>query len=258
MEKTWKEVTEVLVPLEMEGSGTRWCPLRPFTGWGQRYSPTSGNFEWGVKSSRKVRLKPTLRFDFGVGNGVRIESDVPTPLFLRCLNALPDVGHRFTLTRGIICYTAPSGAQTYFTGKLIFDEFGEQAVGDVQANDARFHKRAVTAAVKQYAQACVQAFAAAPIDLPRFWAWCDWWQNATADMVWAELREKQFVAVVLAAPTMFGGDVQTGLRLLQQNMPETYVERYAHVHRNKTFYEKAVTTLFTECFDKVNYSFTLT
>ena len=258
MEKTWKEVTEVLVPLEHEGSGRRWRWLDPFTGWGERFSPTSGNFEWGVKRSRKVRRKPILKFDFGAAQGVRIESDVPTPLFLRCLNALPDVGHRFTPTRGVICYTAPSGAQTHFTATFICDEFGEQANGDVKANDARLHKRAVTLAVKQYAQACVQAFAAAPIDLPRFWAWCDWWQNATTDTVWAELREKQFVAVALAAPAMFGGDVQTGLRLLQQNMPETYAERYAYVYRNKGFYEKAVTTLFTERFEKVNYAFTLT
>lgn len=262
MEKTWKEVTEVLAPLHTEGLGQQWQWRPAYTGWSERYSPTSGNFEWRLGCSRKVqremRRKPLLMFDFGTGNGIRIVAEAPTPYFLKCLQTLPDVGHRFTLTRGVIRYTAPSGTQTHFTGAIKFDDFGEQAVGDVHANDARLHKRAVTAAIKQYAQAATKAFAAAPVDLPRFWAWCDWWHNATADMIWAELREQQFVAVVLAAPTVFSHEMQTGLRLLQENMPDTYVARYAHVHRNKTFYEKAVTTLFTEYFDKVDYAFTLT
>jgi hypothetical protein len=148
------------------------------------------------------------------------------------LKWLPEIGSRFTVSKGSLKYTAPSGASVYFNERLTLDGTGEVfGATDIESDAASLGTRRVNKAVKLYATAAVNGFFAERVPPALLVEWGVWWLAAgnDAQLLWNEIEfECRFAACWLC-----GGVFVEQLGLLPRTSNAIMLLANQPVHRRQ-------------------------
>ncbi len=141
--------------------------------------------------------------------------------FGEMLTQLPVVGERFTVKKGVVCYTLADGREVGFKDRLTTDLHGVAATGDVDLTDGAFNKRAVTAKIKAYVALARRAYLVNPPTFPALLDWFGWYSQTSPADVWAEVTtEQRFAACWWSDFSVYPSHCRDGLSLIARLAPD--------------------------------------